>query len=233
MKRFFALAFTAVFLFGCTPRVPYAEGESGGEPVPAYGGAMKIYSYNPDTLNPIYTRNRTNAQMLMLIFDFLITCGGDQRPIPALASEYSVSADGLTWTVRLRDGVTWHDGSAFTAADVAATLTAVKNSTHGSPYRENLSNAVKIEAAGSAVIITLAAPQTNFINLLEIPMVKASEANVLDGFRLVGTGQFVYAESTNKLILLSANKGWWGESTPYIDNVEVALLPDKSTAVYA
>ena len=44
------------------------------------------------------------------------------RPVPALARDLAtVSADGLTWTLRLRDGVKFHDGTALTADDVVQT----------------------------------------------------------------------------------------------------------------
>ncbi|NCC67277.1 MAG: diguanylate phosphodiesterase [Clostridia bacterium] len=54
-----------------------------------------------------------------LIYDNLLDTDSDGNVIAKLATEWEVSEDGLTYTFTLRSGVTWHDGEAFTAADVA------------------------------------------------------------------------------------------------------------------
>lgn len=228
-----AIALIGITLSSCIAQPSLKEKKKVDELQPSYGGTLKIYSYNSDTFNPLYTRNKANAQMLMLVFDNLIKCDENQHPVPVLASDFNVSANGLIWTIHLKSGVSWHDGSAFTADDVVATLNAIKNSSYNSIYKSSLQNVGKIENIENAVVITLNSPQTNFINLLEIPIVKASDSNTFNNFGLIGTGQFMYAEKTNKIIYLSSNKSWWGESTPYIESIEVYLLPDKSTSVYA
>ncbi|OQB13371.1 MAG: Oligopeptide-binding protein AppA precursor [Firmicutes bacterium ADurb.Bin193] len=235
MKRLLVLFLAAVFLSGCMGNTPSGKVKRSDDEryTPKYGGTLKIYSYNPDTFNPLYTRNKANAQMLMLIYDTLIKCDESQMVHPVLASDYSVSDDGLVWTVMIKNGVLWHDGTPFTAEDAAATLIAVKESPHKSPYAPALYNAGKIEATGDSVIITLKEPQTNFINLLEIPMVKKSDTAVYDNFKPLGTGQYVFTEKTHKKIYLTSNKGWWKGADPFIENVEVLLLPDKETSVYA
>ena len=53
-----------------------------------------------------------------LIYDSLIAVDTDNNVIPKLASEYTKSEDGLSYTFTLRSGVTWHDGQPLTAADV-------------------------------------------------------------------------------------------------------------------
>lgn len=56
----------------------------------------------------------------MLNYDF------DLKPLPALATSWSISPDGKQYTFHLRQGVKWHDGKDFTSADVAFSILAVR-----------------------------------------------------------------------------------------------------------
>ncbi len=94
------------------------------------------------------------------VYDPLFARTPDLQVVPALATGYTVSDDGLTWTIQLRDDVKWHDGEPFTAEDVifsynflvdagrAATLNAIEN----------------IEATNEhEVVITLSSPNPFFL----------------------------------------------------------------------
>ena len=174
---------------------------------------------------------KQNLQMLLLIYDYLITCDNNLRPSGVLASDFFASDNATKWTINIKNGIKWHDGDDLTPYDVASTLNAAKNSAHGSLFKENLSNVEKIDVSGNSVIITLARPQTNFINLLEIPILKSSHADKIEIEKPIGTGRYVFNEKTRKVIYLTSNKAI--ENTPYIESIEVQILPDKSTAVHA
>src|SRR6185436_15255849 len=57
-----------------------------------------------------------------VLFDSLTRPGKDLSPAPDLAASWEAAADGLSWTFKLRDGVKWSDGQAFSADDVAFTF---------------------------------------------------------------------------------------------------------------
>ncbi|MGH3906183.1 MAG: ABC transporter substrate-binding protein [Pseudonocardiaceae bacterium] len=79
--------------------------------------------YEPDSLHPLLGYGTEGASR---IFDGLLAHDADRQLQPALATEVpQPSADGRSWTVRLRDGVRFHDGSSFEAADVVATYRAL------------------------------------------------------------------------------------------------------------
>jgi peptide/nickel transport system substrate-binding protein len=232
MQRICAAALCIFFLFGCTPKETVKNNEEIAKPLtPEYGGTLKIHSYNIDTYNPLFTKSKTNLQMLLLIYDYLITCDNNLRPSGVLASDFFASDNATKWTINIKNGIKWHDGDDLTPYDVASTLNAAKNSAHGSLFKENLSNVEKIDVSGNSVIITLARPQTNFINLLEIPILKSSHADKIEIEKPIGTGRYVFTEKTRKVIYLTSNKAI--ENTPYIESIEVQILPDKSTAVHA
>ena len=91
---------------------------SGGENVFVFAGPNNITQWDP--LN----ENKTNAYMLSrLTYNSLVNPYGENSAIqPELATELSVSEDGLEWTFQLREGVKFHNGEDFNADSVAATL---------------------------------------------------------------------------------------------------------------
>lgn len=228
---------TAVFLtlfiifstFGCKNE----SGETPGtdiETIEETNLTLKIHCYAYDTLNPLLNTNETNMQMLRLIFESLIVCDNTQKAQPLLAENYSVSQDGLTWTVNIKDGVKWHDGSDFTAYDVEKTYNDVLKYKDRSPYFAVLSQLELVNAVSDKTVnFKLISPQANFVNLLEVPIVKYHDG---EKFIPVGTGPYVYSESKNKAIYLSSN-GEWHKGNTGIENIEVKILPDKETSVYA
>ena len=86
----------------------------------ASGGAtLRIgWTADPDNLNPFIGVETASSEVLGLTYDRLFTVGLEGKPIPMLAAELptqengGISADGKTWTVHLRPGITWQDGRA-------------------------------------------------------------------------------------------------------------------------
>lgn len=188
---------------------------------------LKIHCYTHESLNPLENDNETNMQMLRLVFESLIQCDNTQKPQPQLASDYSASKDGLVWTVKLKKGVKWHDGTEFTSKDVLHTYNYVMENANTSVYAINVSNIEYVNATdGYQVNFKLKSPQSNFVNLLEIPIVKSGN------FTPVGTGPYIYKETQNKIIYLTANDNWHNGKVN-VKNVHVKILPDKETATYA
>ncbi|HET6496918.1 MAG TPA: ABC transporter substrate-binding protein, partial [Thermoleophilia bacterium] len=113
----------ALFILGVAPAL--AEESSSPEASPVtlrIGWTNDISSLNPflGLVSP------SDYETYQLNYDFLV--GFDAAtldPEPALATEWSVSDDGLVWTFKLREGVTWSDGEPFTAEDVAFTLNLI------------------------------------------------------------------------------------------------------------
>ena len=86
--------------------------------------------------------------------------------IPALATDYTVSSDGLTWVINLRQGVTWHDGWPFNATDVKFTLDLVMNDAYASVQNSELKTMIggpdNVKITGPYQI-TITMPTFNFL----------------------------------------------------------------------
>ena len=71
----------------------------------------------------------------------------DMNLVPCLATDWSFSDDALTLTFQLREGVTWHDGEPFTAADVKYTFDWVLDPANAAPNRGLYADVDKIEVS--------------------------------------------------------------------------------------
>ena len=229
-KRIFALfltVFIIFFTFGCKNN---EDKNTDKNLIEETNKTLKIHCYAHDTLNPLLNNNEANMQFLRLMFESLIVCDETQKAQMVLAENYSVSSDGLTWTVNIKDGVKWHDGTVLTAYDVEKTYSDVLEYMDKSPYFSVLSHLEEVNATSDKTVnFKLISPQANFINLLEVPVVKYHNG---EKFLPIGTGPYVYNDTKNKIIYLSANEEWHNGKTD-IKNVEVKILPDKETSVYS
>lgn len=199
------------------------------EESPQSGGTLNLYAVRPDTLNPLMTKYEANRQMLNLVYDPLIRIGTDVSPVMALAESISSSEGGILHTVHLKSGVTWHDGSAFSADDVVYTLRSVMNSAD-SVYKVNLSNVVSVSKVDTLTVqIRLNYPDASFANLLEIPIIPQEWQEGV----VTGTGRYVWSDYDYlKSVKLEKNASYYG-AQPYIDGVTITILPDEQSVYNA
>src|SRR4026207_1198664 len=76
-------------------------------------------NYDPRSLDPALSTDVPTGRAVGYVFDGLTRFEPDAKVEPALAERWDLSADGLTYTFHLRSGVTFHDGSKFSAKTVA------------------------------------------------------------------------------------------------------------------
>ncbi len=119
----FALCLSMALMSGCGGGAGAASNGTNGskkaeESRFVFAGPNNITQWDP--LN----ENKTNAYMLSkLTYNTLVNPYGENNTIkPELATEWSVSADGLEWTFKLKEGVKFHNGEDFNADSVVATL---------------------------------------------------------------------------------------------------------------
>jgi peptide/nickel transport system substrate-binding protein len=115
-----------------------------------------------------------DQQFLNLIFEPLVTYSIDPATngygpvIGALAQSWETSPDGLTWTFNLRKGVTWQDGTPFTADDVIFTLTLCETKSVGCTYGggiAGITGAADVKAGNATTVSGLAAPDPNTVTI--------------------------------------------------------------------
>lgn len=106
--------------------------------VPAPGGTFSEGIVGtPRFANPVLAVTRGDRDLATLVYDGLMTLGKDGVLIPNVAKSVTVSLDGLTYNVILRDDVKFHDGAPLTARDVAFTVSRIQDPLLASPLRAN------------------------------------------------------------------------------------------------
>lgn len=188
---------------------------------PAQGGRLRLFMTTPDSLNPIYTFNPYISDLSLFVFDSLFVADGEKSCVNSLAESWQLSEDGMTLDIRLRDGVKYHDGSEFSAKDVAFTIEAIRNAGSRSPYTDYIRNIDSVMVPDRLNIrIILKKPDPDYLLKLTFPILPGHvfEDWPIDGYdpdkKLIGTGAYKYDSFNEGVISLYRNDDWWYASVP-------------------
>ena len=231
MKRIIALilcaAMAACLFAGCTEETPVdtptgglTDSDTPTIPTDPVTGAQRIalaYDSTAD-LNPLSSKSYTNRALFSLIYQALFTVSNDYECSPVLCKTYNISADMMTYTFYLEEAL-FSDGTALTAADVAATLEAARSSSF---YGGRLQHVDSVSAYGSAVVVELETPMDNLPLLLDIPIVKASQVSAESP---LGTGPYRMDDGQLKRVA-----GWWCSASLPVSSDTIPLVDSDSNA---
>ena len=213
----------------------------GATPAPVPGGILRAgVQGDPTELDPHLTVLAAAGLVIELVYEGLVDVGPDLLPQPALAESWEISADGLTYTFALRPGVTFHNGRAMTAADVIYSIERIRNPETASPSASYTSGIAGITALDDAtVVVTLAAPDASFLSKLGywgVAIVPREEVEKTGDLTqtMVGTGPFTFTEYVpNTQVVLGRNESYWEAGKPYLDGVELSIVPEDTSRTAA
>jgi len=171
------------------------------------------------------------------LYDTLIAFADDGRIVPRLALSLSASADGKTWTAKLRPGVRFHDGTPFNAAAVAEHFKRILDPANRCPCRFFIAPIARVEAVDehtalfhlkhpwAALPVILGEPSV--VSLLGSPTAIAEQGAAYHR-NPVGTGPFVFKEwRSGDRLVVERNEDYWDRGVPYLDKVTFRILPDQ------
>ena len=172
----------------------------------------------------------------LVIFDQNVPKNSLESIVPDLATSWETKDGGRKLVFRTRDGVKWHDGKPFSAADVACTfdLILTPDRLRRNPRSAWYTNVEKVTADGpSEVTFHLKQPQPSLLALLASGYTPIYPCHVpaADMRRKpVGTGPFKLADfRMNEGIKLVKNPDYWKPGRPYLDAIEFSIIADRST----
>ncbi len=205
-------------------------------------------NYDPRSLDPALSTDVPTGRAVAYLFDGLTRFTPDARVIPALATSWESSPDGLTYTFHLRQGVTFTDGTPFVARQVAASWRRVLDPKvrggRGWPLypikgAKEFANGKTTTIPGlavpddSTVVVTLTEPFAIFPKLLAMPVASIVPDDIPANFgeKPVGTGPWKLVEwKHDDYLLFAPNKGYWG-GAPKADSLMARIISEPSTAV--
>ncbi len=137
--------------------------------VPERGGSLTEGVIGaPRFINPVLAVTAADRDMVNLLYSGLMRLGPEGTLVPDLASSITVSDDGLTYNIILKEDLVFHDGSALTVDDVIFTIERIKDPALKSPLRANWEG-VSIERIGDHELnLVLAQPYAPFIENLTV-----------------------------------------------------------------
>ncbi|MDY3927908.1 MAG: ABC transporter substrate-binding protein [Clostridia bacterium] len=186
-----------------------------------------------DTFNPLFTSSSSVYDAMQLIFEPLFSFDDALNPICVLAEGYTVSGDRKTYTINIKQGVKWHDGTDFNAIDVLHTINLIRyNETNFTSQLQCISSASCIDNYTLSVTFSRAVPNPE--SVLSFPIVQNSVTaeNPAD-YIPIGTGPYLYnnKSSSNKISLI-VNEQWRGNK-PSLPEINLNILKDKAEAADA
>jgi ABC-type transport system substrate-binding protein len=173
-----------------------------------------------------------------LIMERLFEMDKEGRLIPVLGLSATPSADGKTWTIKLREGVSFHDGTPFNADAVARHWQRILNPENRFGALILLRPITSVEKTGDyEVRFNLAHPWLSFTASLAsahgfAALIPSPKAVVDDAQNRapVGTGPFVFKEwKSGDRIILTRNSHYRQEGKPYLDEIVLRTILDHET----
>ncbi len=237
-----ALALSATVVAGVSPGA--AAQSSGSPPASKVTVAIKASENNLTPFTLTLLGLPVSHDLTNLVYDTLFWSQVKDEPEPWLAQSADPSPDRKQWTVKLRPGVTWHDGQPLTADDVAFTFQKMKSTT-GGRYSHHVWEYPVFESAEVLDPLTVrinfrdAAPTFKILPGGDLPIVpkhiweKIDDASKATDILPVGTGPYKMASFVpDQIYRLEANAAYF-KGKPKVDAIDLPIVRDQSAAFAA
>jgi len=192
---------------------------------------------DPDTLDPIQQTTTTVGNIVDYVVETLTKLVPDGSIQPSLAESWSVSPDGLQYTFKLRQGITFHDKTPFNAEAVQWNFDRLKDPEVRVPVRAPYPIAQTEVVDAATVRVTLKRPYVPFISALSggtagllSPASAEQHGNTYKNYtHIVGTGPYAFQErKKGEKITVTKYAAYWGRK-PHYDQVVFRIVPEATT----
>ena len=200
---------------------------------------LRLSMRHPLTLNPLLNQDVTVARILRLIFEPLIIFDENLRPSSHLA-DIEFASDFSSVNLTVRSDAIWSDGKPVTADDIIFSIETLKNAPPAAIYSQNVQSIAQTTRISSRTVqITFNQPSVTVGYALNFPVIplhyyqgetnKDSDANM----NPVGNGLFILDSHLPMRSVTLARNPYSFRSRPQIEQIDVLLLPDEQTELYA
>jgi peptide/nickel transport system substrate-binding protein len=223
---------------------PASSSSSGGTAIKK-GGRLSIGHQTPSgAMDPILTADLGRLTIVGLAGEYLAFSDKDLKLRPVIAESWSPNADGSVWTFKIRQGVTFNDGTPMTVDDVVATFNrladpSIKGNNALSNFAGVLTKGNVSKVDSSTVKFQLDSPNGNFPYLVSSDnynaiILPASYSGNWDK-TFVGTGPWkLKSYSVNESVSFDRNPHYWDSANmPYLDGLDIKFYADEQPSILA
>jgi len=220
---------------------PTNESQTGGDKPKDGGSVIIAVGADPVILNPNYAGDRVSLTIDQALFAPLFQVNNGKKTF-YLADSLEASADNLTYTLKLKSGLTWHDGEKLTADDVVFTIDKILDEKQNSFLRGNFIvngkaiQAVKVDETTVEFKLPQVSPafEATLVQVSPIPKhIFENEADLEKSTKNnapVGSGAFKFKEyKTGEYVTLERFDGYFG-GKPHLDRVTYRIAKDTNSA---
>lgn len=228
---------TMAALGGCAGGTDGSSGDNiSAEPQagnPVYGGSIVVgIQQDVDSLDPHKATAAGTKEILFNIFEGLVKPDENGDLMKALASDYTISEDGLVYTFTLRQGVKFHNGNVVTAEDVKYSLERASGLLDGTPLISSLSVLTSVDILDEKTVrVTVGSANTELIYSFVAAIIPAGSGEEESGTP-IGTGPFSFVSyKPQEGIVIAKNPDYWQQGLPYLDEVNFKIVNSPDTAL--
>ncbi|MGN0403479.1 MAG: ABC transporter substrate-binding protein [Acetatifactor sp.] len=198
-----------------------------------YGGTVVVgIQQDIDGLDPHKANSAGTKEILFNIFEGLVKPDENGNLIGAVASDYTISEDGLVYTFTLREGIKFHNGNLVTCEDVKYSLERVSGLLDGVPLMSTMKAVKSVDILDEKTVqVTIGEANPELLYSFTAAIIPAGSGED-ENASPVGTGPFCFVSYTPlEGIVVKKNAEYWQEGLPYLDQVNFKIVASAETAM--
>jgi len=218
----------AAAVFGTMPGLKAQQGQ------PQRGGVLKVGAEDAsakDSLDPALAFSNYTGMMSRALYDTLVGEDENGKIYNLLAEIFEPDVQAQNWTIRIRDGISFHHGKALTIDDVIFSITRAVTTT-GSLAKRAL-EVLDVQAIEKLDDLTarfpLKYPYSFFRQAFFHPSLSIVPVD-FDAQIPVGTGPFKFVRFQQQNFIAERNPNYWRDNRPYLERIELIGFADSTTA---
>ena len=207
---------------------PNEKPQRGGKLTVAYVGGG-----SSETLNPNAPVADIDDARTINLYETLFRLDSDLRLEYLLAESAEANPSATEWTIRLRSGIRFHDGTPLTADDVIYTFNRIANPKNAANQQSLLTTLVDVSAIKKLDALTirlpLKAPNVFIPYFLYDDSFSIVKSGWVNSDRPNGTGPFVFQSwKPSQYSVFTRNLHYWQSGLPYLDELQLVSIPDPT-----